>query len=325
MIQQTSSTGLRKTLLPLAVVLLAPLASIASGDTLSLNSGSLGLEGDATDTSLVKLHQPGAIAAGNDFSTEYELGAGDVRGAYTRLAHNPVLNSSAPFTIEFWAFPYGTDNDDSPVDNRIATGDRSGWSFFQRQNGWNFRMYNGIGTQMAFNLTGGTSTLNSWSHVVATWDGTVAKLYVNGVLTTGANDIPVGQSTNYNPSTTATLTIASLGDGGSPFRGRVDEVAFYPSELSAAQIAEHYSTASSTIPGAYAEMVKEDGASIYYQQNPATITIADAGSSQEITFRGRLFRSVDLNPETWEELFVTSPYTVTPTAGTPKEFYRAQR
>lgn len=306
--------------LTLAAILLAPLAPVASADTISINSGSLGIEGDATDTSLVVLHQPGAVAAGADYSTEYNADF-----AYTRLNHLPILNTADPFTIEFWAMPYASDNDDSPVDNRIAVGDRSGWSFFQRIDGWNFRMYNGNGSQMAYNITGGPAPLNAWSHVVATWDGTVARLYVNGVLATGPNDIPSGQSTTYNPSPVATLTIGALGDSTSPYRGRVDEVAFYPSTLSAEQIAEHYATATSTVPGAYAEMVKEDGALIYYQQNPATISIADTGESKEITFRGKLFRSTDLDPDSWEELFVESPYKVTPTEGAPKEFFRAQR
>lgn len=311
--------------LPLAAVILAPLISHVSADTLCINSGSLGLEGDATDTNFVKLYQPGALAVENDYSTEYDAGAGDMRGAYTTLAHKAILNSSAPFSIEFWAYPIGTDDDDSPLDNRVATGDRSGWAFFQRASGWNFRMYNGTGSQMAFNLTGGPATLNAWSHVVATWDGTVAKLYVNGALADVPNDIPAGQSTNYNPSTTAALTIASLGDGGSPFRGRVDEVAFYPSALSLEKIAAHYSTASSTVPDAYADLVKADGALVYYQQNQASISIADEGVEKTITFRGKLSQSTDLQEDSWDELSVTSPYQVTPTDDLPKLFFRAHR
>lgn len=311
--------------LPLTVIALVPFVTNVSAETMCINSGSLALEGDATDTDLVKLHQPGAIAAGTDYSTEYDRGAGDIRGAYTRLAHKPILNAAAPFSIEFWANPYGTDDDDAPVDNRIATGDRSGWAFFQRASGWNFRMYNGNGSQMAYNLTGGPAPLNTWSHVVVTWDGSVAKLYVNGTQSNVPNDIPAGQSTAYKPSTTATLTIASLGDGGSPFRGRVDEVAFYPSALTAEKISAHYTTASSTVPEAYANLVKADGALVYYQQNPATISIADAGANKAITFRGKLSRSTDLSPETWEELSVTSPYTVTPTTEVPKQFFRAHR
>src|SRR5207249_7464640 len=47
--------------------------------------------------------------------------------------------------------------------------------------GWNWRMYNGNGSQVGWDLTGGTATLDAWSHVVGVWDGTTAKLYVNGV------------------------------------------------------------------------------------------------------------------------------------------------
>lgn len=311
--------------LPLAAAILSPLITNVSADTLCINSGSLGLGGDATDTSLVKLYQPGALAVENDYSTEYDAGSGDTRGAYTKLEHIAALNNNAPFSIEFWAYPYATDDDDSPLDNRVATGNRAGWAFFQRASGWNFRMYNGNSSQMAFNLTGGPATLNTWSHVVATWDGSVAKLYVNGVLADVPNDIPAGQSTNYNPSSTAALTIASLGDGGSPYRGRVDEVAFYPSALSAEKIAGHYSTASSTTPDAYANLVKENGALVHYQQNQATISIADEGTEKTVTFRGILSRSTNLEPESWEELTVTSPYTVTPTEDAPKQFFRASR
>lgn len=317
---------LRRLLSSAACSLVPFLIPSASADTLCINSGSLALEGDASDTDLVKLHKPGAIAAGNDFSTEYGLDEG-VNGAYSRLPFKPVLNSSAPFSIEFWAYPYTSDNDDAPVDNRIATGNRSGWAFFQRAagTGWNFRMYNGNGNQLAFNLTGGAAPLNAWSHVVATWDGTTARLYVNGVYSDVPNDIPTGQSTVYNPSTTATLTLGALGDNSSPCRGQVDEVAFYPSALTPEKIAAHYTTASSTAPAAYSNLVKGDGALVYYQQNPATASIANSGANKVITFRGILSQSSDLTPETWSDLSVTSPYTVTPGPGTSKLFFRAHR
>lgn len=306
--------------------LIPSLIPSASADTLCINSGSLGLGGDASDTSLVKLFQPGALAAGDDFSTEYGLD-GNVNGAFSRLPFKPVLNSTAPFSIEFWGYPFTSDNDDAPVDNRIATGNRSGWAFFQRVagTGWNFRMYNGNGSQMAFNLTGGTATLNAWSHVVATWDGTTAKLYVNGVDLNAFNDIPGGQSTVYNPSTSATLTFGALGDDSSPFRGRVDEVAFYPSALSLPKISAHYATASSPVEGAYSSLVKNDGALVYYQQNAATISLAESGANKVITFRGILSQSTDLSIGSWSDLFVTSPYTVTPSPGIPKLFFRAHR
>lgn len=294
------------------------LVSAVSGNTICINSGSLGLEGDASNTDTVDLDQPGAVTAGGDFSTGY---SGD--GDFSRLPHKSQLNSSASFTIEFWARPLTTDDNDAPLDNRIAGDLRSGWAFFQRANGWNFRMYNGNGKQMGFDLTGGPAPLEQWSHVVATWDGTTAKLYINGVFA----DVPnaSGDAHVYAPSTTATLTLGALGDDSSPFNGSVDEVAFYGTALTAEKIAAHYNTISSTVPAVYSNLVKADGAIVYYQQNPATISIAEEGANKVVSFRGILSQSTDLTPESWEDLAVTSPYTVTPSAGTPKLFFRAHR
>lgn len=296
------------------------IVSTASGNTICINSGSLGVAGNASNTDTVDLDQPGVVAAGGDFSTGY---AGPERTDHSRLPYNPLLNSSDPFTIEFWARPTLSNNDNAPVDNRIAGDNRSGWAFFQRGTGWSLRMYNGNGRLIGFDLTGGTSTLGSWSHVVATWDGTIARLYVNGVF---ANVDNKGDGTpGYAPSTTATLTIGALGDDSSPFYGNVDEVAFYASALSAEKIAAHYTTVSSTVPGAYSNLVKADGALVYYQQNPATISIAEAGLNKVVTFTGTLSQSPDLTPESWLDLPVTSPYSVVPTAGTPKLFFRSHR
>lgn len=291
----------------------------AKANTICFNSGSLGIQGDASNTDTVGLSFPGVVTAYGDFSTQY-----NVEGGYTRLPHmsqvNPPL-ASDPFTIEFWAWPTNSDNDDAPVDNRIASGNRSGWAFFQRATGWNFRTYNGNGSATGFDITAGPATLNTWSHVVATWDGTNAKLYVNGVLSTAQN---LG-SGGYSPSTTATLTIGALGDGSSPYNGRVDEIAFYGSALSAEKITAHYNTVSNGIAGAYSNMVKDDGAIVYYQQNPATISIADEGVNKIVTFRGILSQSTDLDATTWQDLSVTSPYTVTPAMDVPKLFFRAHR
>ena len=78
----------------------------------------------------------------------------------------------------------------------------------------------------------GTSALalNTWTHLATTYDGTLVRLYVNGVQVSSA---------------AATGTIATstrvLGIGGDPiygqyFAGRIDEVRIYNAALSAAQI-----------------------------------------------------------------------------------------
>ena len=100
---------------------------------------------------------------------------------------------------------------------------------------------------------------------MATWNGSAAQLYVNGVLADNTND--AGASGVYNASTAANLIVAAS-DTGSPYTGSVDEVAFYNTALSAGQILNHFNAASSATPGAYQSLVRSDGALLQLSNNP---------------------------------------------------------
>ena len=72
-------------------------------------------------------------------------------------------------------------------------------------------------------------------------------------------------------------------------------------------------------------MVVVDGPLLYFQQNPPFAKIAEQGGNQVVTFTGKLTRSASLAVDSWEDLDVTSPYTVVITPETPKMFFRARR
>ena len=268
-------------------VLLSPVAARAA--TTSYNTGSLGPAANGTNADSVTFG-PGVTADG-DQSAVY-TGA---TGSNTVVPFQPALNpaSASPFTVEFWARPTASDNDDAPVSNRVASGNRSGWVFFQRAGdvGWNFRMYNGNGSGLRWDLTGGTATLDAWSHVVATWDGSAAQLFVNGQPADSSND-PAATGV-YNASTSATFTVA-MSDTGSPFTGSVDEVAFYNAALSPAQILSHYTTGTGGAAGAYQSLVRADGALLQLSNNvPEPSALVLLGASALLLPRRRLSRSLD--------------------------------
>jgi hypothetical protein len=239
-------------------------AGISSGTSVSTNTGSLGAAANGTNATAVTFG-PGAVTAGGDLAAIYN----NTNGVNTTVPFLSALNPAAgsPFTIEFWAKPASNDSDSAPVANRISSGNRSGWVFFERGNdpanpsatpGWNFRMYNGNGSGLGWDITGGNAPLNAWSQVVATWDGSAAKLYENGALVASTNS---GTATGvYNPNTTGPLTVGTLEDQTSPFDGSVDEVAFYGSALSATTILNHFNAISSPTAGAYQSLVQSDGA-----------------------------------------------------------------
>lgn len=268
----------RCTALVVAVVSLVT-AQESSAQIVAYNSGSLGAAGNGTNIGNVTLNLPGAVAAGGDLSFGY---FGGTPTPHTTVPFQSALNPSAtsPFTIEFWAKP-GAITDDgvgpSPLFNRVSSGNRSGWVFFQRSptSGWNFRMYDGNADAVGFDLTGGTNALDTWSHVVAVWNGSTAALYVDGAL---KDDTATGSGI-YNASASAVLSVGSYDNGSNPFNGAMDEIAFYGLALSPAQILAHYNTAASPIPGAYSSLVLADGA-IEYLQNvpePSSVSLLLAG------------------------------------------------
>lgn len=249
----------------LASVLLA--ASTSQAVTTSFNSGSLGILANGANDDAVTLDQAGPLADPNDRAAGYGVTPQNTfnNQANTVVPYTAALNpsSSSPFSIEFWAKPVATDGDDSPVFNRVSASPRSGWVFFQRAEsvGWNFRMYNGAGSGMSTNITGGTYTMGEWSHVVAVWDGTTAKLFVDGVDANATAD--PGVSGTYNASTSATFSVGAYDDGAASFNGLVDETAFYGTALTPAQILSHYAAASNPASGFYSSLIQNDGALLY--------------------------------------------------------------
>jgi hypothetical protein len=244
---------------------MAILCSSAEAVTTSINSGSLGAAGNGTNADAVTLGVAGPLAAAGDTAAGYS------GGANTTVPFNAALNpsSTSPFTIEFWANPATNVTDavgPSPVFNRVSTGNRSGWVFFQRSaaTGWNFNLYNGNASQVGLSITGGSYTVGAWNHVVAVWDGATPSLYVNGVNSNAAVTGPGG----YNASGTATFSVGAYDTGSNPFSGAVDETAFYSAALSPTQILAHFNAAASTTPGAYSNLVVADGAVLYLNNVP---------------------------------------------------------
>lgn len=76
---------------------------------------------------------------------------------------------------------------------------------------------------------------NQWYHVVATYNGTTARIYLNGSLSNSANiTLPVSQSSFF---------IGADYNGSRNFyKGAIDEAAVYDSTLSATRISAHYNT-----------------------------------------------------------------------------------
>ena len=82
---------------------------------------------------------------------------------------------------------------------------------------------------------------SKWHHVVGTYDGSVARLYVDGNL---------ADSQNFTGSSNAAggLFVGSPGWAANCANGSLDEVAVYGGALTAAQVKAHYDAAQGTLP-----------------------------------------------------------------------------
>ncbi len=252
---------------PSSVLADGPLAYYPLGDPLpvdrALNQGSLGAALDGVHTR-VQHRATGALASSGNPATFYD------GTALTLIPNRSALNPPAnqPFTIEAWLRPTVEENiavGQAPLSNRKSDGNREGWVFFQRastndpgrQQGWNFRMYNGAGGTVSINVTGGTYTTGAWSHVVLVWNGGTATLYVDGA------SVATSAPGTYLPNVSTPFGIGAYSDpaGSNPFTGDIDEVAFYPVALTANQVLDHYDHRfQSVTDSSYQEMVVADGA-----------------------------------------------------------------
>jgi hypothetical protein len=81
------------------------------------------------------------------------------------------------------------------------------------------------------NLTGGSRlTANTWTHIAATFNGSIQRLYINGVQVSTRNQ------TGSTAVGTGVLRIGGNNPFGEFFKGLIDEVRIYNKVLTQAQI-----------------------------------------------------------------------------------------
>jgi hypothetical protein len=179
------------------------------------------------------LGQPGALASDANTAVAFD-GASGVASvpSSASLQVNKV-------TIELWIKKRTESGSGVYVAKNFVGSGGAGSGWFQLLNS----DYSG---RLAFRVTGDidpvlvsstTLALNTWYDVVATYDGTVAKLFINGTLD-GTLPVVASPAQNADP-----LYIGGRADGF--FNNTLlDEVAIYPTALSADRIAAHWRIAS---------------------------------------------------------------------------------
>ncbi|MGH3133820.1 MAG: LamG-like jellyroll fold domain-containing protein, partial [Gaiellaceae bacterium] len=196
---------------------------------------------------------------------------------YAEVPYAAALNPSQ-FSVEAWAYVTGGQGTyRSVVTSRDSATEQRGYVLYAHADDtWQFWVGSGpYWTQ----LYGPAVQLNTWTHLVGTYDGSTARFYVNGA--------PVySTATAFAANTQRALRIGAGRTESTPgfhFAGRVDEAAVYASVLSATQVDAHYDDASSGGSGGSAvsvplEMSYDPGAGT---QDAAPLTVSLTNKSTQ--------------------------------------------
>lgn len=255
-----------------------PLADIAT------NSGTLGSAAIGYYFNSPTHPAPGALAGSTDTAAAFSA---SVKNAVL-VPWSTSINPRPPFSIEGWFYP-ATSPSGTPASTPLASltiaNGRCGWILYTvgdgtgTTGGWNFRA--GDSTGYRLNFTGTTPiAAGNWYHVVVTYDGTNAIMYVN------AKQDATAANTVYTPNTDTALGIGARGDKNYWFDGSVDEVAIYTNVLSPGEVLAHYQNGTNASPAqTYASLVSSKNPLLYYRLDepaytppPGFVTATNSGS-----------------------------------------------
>ena len=230
----------------------------------------------------VTLGQAGAMSATSNKAASFDAADDDVQ-----MGDVYDYAGTASFSVEFWM--NRTSANDTLWRPVIAKEDpgadfssRQGWAMWLAPNTNTISMERWSGT-----TSSGIGTLTPiqagrWYHIVATYDGSTIRLYVNGTL-----DRSAATSLALNDHVVP-LRFGSFGTIGDPswfsrYAGKLDDVSIYSSALSATQIRTHYNAGR-----CYKDEVLADSPAGYWRlgEPSGTATAFDAAGNSPGAYRG---------------------------------------
>lgn len=178
--------------------------------------------------------QTGAPAADSDTAVKF-----DAVNDYVTVPNAAALNP-AQFTVEAWVNAVSVAGGWRAVAESYdeAPSTRNVKGYWLGSNGTNWMFETGNGTTTTPTATGSAVTLAKWTHLVATYDGTTLRLYVNATL--AASVVGGYQANALLPSQIGATYYRNSGNNGDFFNGTIDDVAVYNRAFSATEVQLHY-------------------------------------------------------------------------------------
>ena len=166
----------------------------------------------------------GTFQNGASYSSSGEVGSAFSFDGTDDYVQIPPMNIGGPFSLEFWIYPTRNGSNQYLVSNSTSGSNYGKLAFH-----YNYVSYCPAGTS-CISSPANSVPLNTWSHVGLTYDGSLARLYVNGNL-----------EATSNPHTVTFNNALKLGsDGSYYFQGLLDEISLYNRALTGDEILAVY-------------------------------------------------------------------------------------
>ncbi|NUP07041.1 MAG: LamG domain-containing protein [Polyangiaceae bacterium] len=153
---------------------------------------------------------------------------------------------TSTFTIELWAWANENDRFQHLVAKRVQVGSNEHYGFSLSIEGdshmLSFTRADHADTDDPIRNAKWPMETGRFIHIVATFDGTTQRLYIDGEPAPAPDGVVVGSGVTL-PDLEEPLRIGS-GDGFGYFNGTLDEIAIYKEALSGTRIRAHYEAAS---------------------------------------------------------------------------------
>lgn len=141
---------------------------------------------------------------------------------------NTILSSSNKITVEAWVNPTSISGLDCIIGNYNTSA--TGMQFLLRKDNSNYAFYVDNGSGFTSVTSAATATAGVWQHVAGSWDGSLLKVYVNGVLSNTATLTGTNIKSSLN---TIWLGTNSLSES---FDGSIDEARIWNRALCQGEI-----------------------------------------------------------------------------------------
>ena len=154
---------------------------------------------------------------------------------YVSVPHSSSLNMSGGISMLAW-FKTGGTNNYSGIIQKFLDSNNTGWGLSYHLNG-NLRADFGNGSGYIYVVSSGIDVRdNRWHFTCATYNGSNAKIYIDGKLRGSIS------GSGYLTNNTSNLGFGEDDDGGAYryFNGYIDEVAIFSRTLSSTEISAYY-------------------------------------------------------------------------------------